>query len=302
MEDTSQILVSTYSGDQAENKKAKILTKKTARLILKGIGIALILIWTLLPIYWMCSLAIRSNAELGSSLGFLPKSFTMAHFTELIIKNRFFMSIKNSLIVSVVALVISMVTGISCSYVFSRVRYRYRLKGLELFIVLLIRILPPIAFALPLYIMMNRIGILSTRLPVILTNCLINIPFIIWFMLSFFEKISTEIEESAQVDGANNLQIFTYVVFPQILPGMAAIGILSFMNSWNEYLYSVIFVQNPNQFTVPLTLATLNSEQELTQWGNVAAGGILSLLPILIFVIFMQRFMIEGLSGGALKE
>lgn len=141
MEDTSQILVSTYSGDQAENKKTKILTKKTARLILKGIGIALILIWTLLPIYWMCSLAIRSNAELGSSLGFLPKSFTMAHFTELIIKNRFFMSIKNSLIVSVVALVISMVTGISCSYVFSRVRYRYRLKGLELFIVLLIRYL-----------------------------------------------------------------------------------------------------------------------------------------------------------------
>lgn len=268
----------------------------------KGIGIILLLIWTLLPIYWMCSLAIRDNTELGASLSFFPRTFTLSHFVDLIIKNHFFMAIKNSMIVSITALFISMAVGISCSYVFSRARYKYRLKGVELFIVLLIRILPPIAFALPLYIMMNKLGILTLRLPIILTNCLINIPFIIWFMMTFFEKIGNEVEESAQVDGANNWQIFTRIIFPQILPGMAAVGILSFMNSWNEYLYSVIFVQNPNQFTIPLTLATLNSEQELTQWGNVAAGGILSLIPILIFVIFMQRFMIEGLTGGAVKE
>jgi multiple sugar transport system permease protein len=150
--------------------------------------------------------------------------------------------------------------------------------------------------------MMNNIGILNTKIPVILAHILVNIPFIIWFMISFFSGLPEEVEESAEIDGATELQLFIKIVLPLVVPGITAVAILSFMTSWSEYLYGVIFVQSPSNFTIPLSLSTLNSEQELAQWGSIAAGGIISLVPIALFVIFAQNFLIQGLSSGAVKE
>ena len=270
--------------------------------ILKIVLIAFLLVWTLFPIYWMLSLSIRSGSELTGALSLFPHSFSLEHFQDLFENKNFGTSIKNSLIVTLVSLSLSLVFGLACAYILARARFKFKLKGPMLFWALLLRVLPPIAFALPLYIMMNDIGILATKIPLILSHMLINIPFIVWFMITFFESLPLEVEESAAVDGASENQLFTRIVLPQVLPGITAVGILSFMTSWNEYLYGVIFVQSPSQFTIPLTLATLNSEQELAQWGNIAAGGVLSLVPIAIFVIIAQNFLIAGLSSGAVKE
>ncbi|GHV94066.1 sugar ABC transporter permease [Spirochaetia bacterium] len=264
--------------------------------------LVLILGWTFLPIYWMFSLAIRSSKELSSALSFFPKTFTLEQFAAMFGKNNFVASVLNSLWVTLLSLALALVIGLCCSYILARVRYRLRYKSSLMFWVLLVRILPPIAFALPLYIMMNRVGLLGTRIPLIAAHILINLPFIIWFMISFFEKLPVEVEESAKIDGASELQLFTRIVLPLVLPGITAGAILSFMTSWNEYLYGAIFVQSPSQFTIPLLLATLNSEQELAQWGNIAAGGVISMAPIILFVVFAQNFLIRGLSGGAVKE
>lgn len=270
--------------------------------ILKLFLIVFLLVWTLFPIYWMLSLSIRNGSELTGALSLFPHSFSLEHFQDLFENKNFGTSIKNSLIVTLVSLSLSLVFGLACAYILARARFKFKLKGPMLFWALLLRVLPPIAFALPLYIMMNDIGILATKIPLILSHMLINIPFIVWFMITFFESLPLEVEESAAVDGASENQLFTRIVLPQVLPGITAVGILSFMTSWNEYLYGVIFVQSPSQFTIPLTLATLNSEQELAQWGNIAAGGVLSLVPIAIFVIIAQNFLIAGLSSGAVKE
>jgi multiple sugar transport system permease protein len=270
--------------------------------ILKIFLIAFLLVWTLFPIYWMLSLSIRSGSELTGALSLFPHSFSLEHFQDLFENKNFGTSIKNSLIVTMVSLSLSLIFGLACAYILARARFKFKLKGPMLFWALLLRVLPPIAFALPLYIMMNDLGILATKIPLILSHMLINIPFIVWFMITFFESLPLEVEESAAVDGASENQLFTRIVLPQVLPGITAVGILSFMTSWNEYLYGVIFVQSPSQFTIPLTLATLNSEQELAQWGNIAAGGVLSLVPIAIFVIIAQNFLIAGLSSGAVKE
>ena len=263
---------------------------------------ALFMGWTLFPIYWMASLAIRSKEELFSSLGLLPHSFSLEHFADLFKTKAFDVAILNSLQVTVISLLLSLLFGMSCAYILARARFRFRLKGAMLFWVLLLRILPPIAFALPLYILMADAGLLSSKIPLILSHLLINIPFIVWFMITFFEALPIEVEESAAVDGASEHQLFSRIVLPQVLPGLTAVSILSFMTSWNEYLYAAIFVQSPSQFTIPLALSTLNSEQELTQWGNIAAGGMISLVPITLFVLFAQNFLIVGLSGGAVKE
>lgn len=268
----------------------------------KGITLFILMIWTLFPIYWMFSLAIRKSDELTGALSFLPHSFSLEHFADLFINKSFGAAMLNSIQVTCISLAISLVFGLCCAYILARARFQFRLKGAELFWVLLIRVLPPIAFALPLYIMFSDAGLLSTKIPIILAHCLINIPFIVWFMITFFENLPASVEESASVDGATESQLFLRIVLPQVAPGIAAVGILSFMTSWNEYLYGVIFVQSPSNFTIPLTLATMNSEQELAQWGNIAAGGILSLIPIAIFVMIAQNFLIAGLSNGAVKE
>jgi ABC-type glycerol-3-phosphate transport system permease component len=264
--------------------------------------LVLILAWTFLPIYWMFSLAIRSSRELSGALSFFPKTFTLEQFALMFGKNNFAASLLNSLWVTLFSLALALVIGLCCSYILARVRYRLRYKGSLMFWVLLVRILPPIAFALPLYIMMNRIGLLGTRIPLIAAHVLINLPFIIWFMISFFEGLSVEVEASAKIDGATEFQLFRRIVLPLVLPGITAGAILSFMTSWNEYLYGAIFVQSPSQFTIPLLLSTLNSEQELAQWGSIAAGGVISMVPIIILVVFAQNFLIRGLSSGAVKE
>lgn len=271
-------------------------------IILRSVCIIVLLSWTLFPVYWMMSLSIREGRELISSLALIPRSFTMEHFISLFERNNFSVAVMNSLQVTLISLAFSLFFGLACAYILARARFRYKLKGSMLFWVLLVRIIPPIAFALPLYIMMNNLGILSTKIPLILSHILINIPFIIWFMISFFASLPEEIEESAEIDGATEFQLFIRIVLPLVLPGITAVAILSFMTSWNEYLYGVIFVQSPSNFTIPLSLATLNSEQELAQWGSIAAGGIVSLIPIAIFVIFAQNFLIQGLSSGAVKE
>ena len=278
------------------------MAKAKRRRALKGICTAVVLCWTLFPVYWMISLSIRDDAELIKSLSFLPGSFTVKHFIRLFERNNFLVAISNSLQITIISLAFSLVLGLACSYILSRARFKYKIKGAMLFWILLVRIIPPIAFALPLYIMMNNIGILNTKIPVILAHILVNIPFIIWFMISFFSGLPEEVEESAEIDGATELQLFIKIVLPLVVPGITAVAILSFMTSWSEYLYGVIFVQSPSNFTIPLSLSTLNSEQELAQWGSIAAGGIISLVPIALFVIFAQNFLIQGLSSGAVKE
>ena len=179
---------------------------------------------------------------------------------------------------------------------------RKKIKKPLTYWILLVRVLPPVAFTIPLYTMFSKLNILYTRTPVILACILINIPLIIWFMISFYQDLPVDIDQSAQIDGATEWQLYTRIILPLVLPGIAAIAMLSFMYAWNEYTYSIIFVQTPRNYTVPLTLAVLNTEDNLTNFGLVAAGGVISVIPITLFVIFAQNYLISGLSSGAVKE
>ena len=262
----------------------------------------LILIWSLFPIYWMGSIALRSSEELRGSIGLIPQTFALEHLNMLFKKENFVLISMNSLIVTGISMIISLSVGLSCGYILSRSRFQFKLKGPLVMWILLIRILPPITFAIPLYSMMNTLGLLNTRVPIILAHVLINLPFIIWFMITFFKAIPVEIEESAKIDGASNFMVYLSIMLRLALPGIASVSIFAFMSSWNEYLYSMIFIQSPSMFTLPLKLATFNSEQELTQWGKVAGGGLLSVIPVLMFAVFLQKYLIQGLGDGAVKE
>lgn len=278
------------------------MKQKTYVTVLKALAAIVLLLIALFPIYWLVAMAIRPTSEMTGHISVIPATLTIEHFKELFIEKGFATALVNSLQTTLISLVFSMVFGLCTAYVIARRRFRFRIKRPLSYWVLLVRVLPPVAFTIPLYTMFSRLGILNTKIPATLACILINVPFIIWFMISFFQDLPEEVEESAKVDGATELQLFVKIVLPLVAPGIAALAMLSFMYAWNEYTYSVIFVQSPTNYTVPLTLAVLNTEDNLTNFGLVAAGGVISVIPITLFVIFAQNYLISGLSSGAVKE
>ena len=249
--------------------------KKRIGTVGKAIGCLFFLMVSLFPIYWLVAMAIRPTDEMRGHIALIPQSLTGIHFAELFSAKNFGTAIINSLQTTFGSLFVSLVVGICAAYIIARRRFRFGLKKPMTYWVLLVRVLPPVAFTIPLYIMFNKLGILNTKLPV---------------------------EESAKVDGATKWQLFCRIVLPLVAPGIAAVAMLSFMYAWNEYTYTVIFTRTAVNNTVPLALALLNTEDNLTNFGLVAAGGVVSVIPITLFVIFAQNYLISGLSSGAVKE
>lgn len=277
-------------------------TKKRIGTVCKALGCIFLLLISLFPIYWLVAMSIRPTEEMQGHISLIPQSLTGEHFAQLFDAEGFGQAIINSAQTTFGSLIISLLVGICAAYIIARRRFRFGLKTPLTYWVLLVRVLPPVAFTIPLYIMFNRIGVLNTKLPVMLACVLINVPLIIWFLISFFQDLPEEVEESAKVDGATEWQLFRKIVLPLVAPGIAAVAMLSFMYAWNEYTYTVIFTRTATNNTVPLALALLNTEDSLTNFGLVAAGGVISVIPITLFVIFAQNYLISGLSSGAVKE
>ncbi len=276
--------------------------KKFVFSALKLLVTILLLGFSMLPVYWMVSISIRQTAEMsGGHIPLIPQSFTLEHFVRLFEEKHFGVSLTNSAIVTSIALAVSLIFGICSAYILARSRFRFGGKKQLTYWVLLTRILPPITFAVPLYIMFSKMGWLNSLVPEIFACIFINIPLVIWFLTSFFRSIPIDLEESAKIDGAGEWKLFSRIIVPLILPGIAAVSMLSFIYAWNEYTYGVIFVQNPRNYTVPLSLAILNTEDNVMQYGVVASGSIVSIIPMAIFVIFAQKYLISGLSSGAVK-
>ena len=280
-----------------DSKLKKNLTK-----LFKIIFGIIVLFISLFPIYWLAAMSIRPADEMRGHISLIPQTLTLEHFSNLFVNRGFGQAIKNSLQTTLISIAVSLVVGLCAAYVIARNRFRFGLKRPMSYWILLVRVLPPVAFTIPLYTMFNRLGVLNTKLPATMACILVNIPLIIWFMIGFFQGLPEEIEESAKVDGATELTLFIRIVLPLVAPGIAAVAMLSFLHAWNEYTYSVIFVQSPSNYTVPLSLAVLNTEDSLTNFGLVAAGGIMSVIPVALFVIFAQNYLIAGLSSGAVKE
>ena len=264
--------------------------RKRAGTVGKVLGCALLLVIARFPIYWLVAMAIRPTSEMQGHISLIPQSLTIEHFISLFVSKGFGQAAINSLQTTLSSLVLSLIVGICAAYILARRRFRFGLKR------------PPVAFTIPLYTMFSKIGLLNTKIPVTLACVLINVPLIIWFLISFFQDLPEEVEESAKVDGATEWQLFRKIVLPLVAPGIAAVAMLSFMYAWNEYTYTVIFTRSPSNYTVPLALSVLNTEDNLTNFGLVAAGGVVSVIPITLFVIFAQNYLISGLSSGAVKE
>ncbi|MGB9808434.1 MAG: carbohydrate ABC transporter permease [Caldanaerobacter sp.] len=272
---------------------------KKALPIIKYIFLGIVLIWTLFPVYWMLVNSFKDRVEIFSEIPtFIPKNFTLENYKKLFIDLKFGTIILNSLKIALFSTSVVIILAALSSYAISRFNFKGK-KVLNLWIIL-VRIFPPVAFVVPLYLILRNLNLLNTHLGLILLYITFNLPFAIWMLINFINEIPVEIEESGMIDGASPLQIFLRLIIPLLLPGLGATAIFTFITSWNEFMFALIFLQSPKLVTVPVALSGLITEY-LVLWGPMSAGGIISLIPILLFAILMQDYIIKGLTLGSIK-
>ena len=275
--------------------------RKRAGTVGKVLGCALLLVIALFPIYWLVAMAIRPTSEMQGHISLIPQSLTIEHFISLFVSKGFGQAAINSLQTTLSSLVLSLIVGICAAYILRRRRFRFGLKrpmtywccwsaccsgGLHHPPVHHVQQDRPVEHQDP--------GDAGLRAHQRAADYLVP--------HQLFPGPAGGGGGERQGGRATEWQLFRKIVLPLVAPGIAAVAMLSFMYAWNEYTYTVIFTRSPSNYTVPLALSVLNTEDNLTNFGLVAAGGVVSVIPITLFVIFAQNYLISGLSSGAVKE
>lgn len=251
----------------------------------------------LLPIIWMVATSVRPPIDyVSKTISLVPSQVTLEHYQELI-RGDFLGKALNSLIVAVGTTILALGAGFPAAYALVRVRFPARLDLLFLLFVLLVKLTPPISLAIPLYQVLRSLNLLDTLLGLIIVYQVYALPFAIWMLLGFVRDVPVEYEEAALVDGASLFRRMRSIVLPVMAPGLIATSVFVVILSWNEFAYALLFIQSPDNFTLPTFIATLITEDE-TFWGKLSAVGLMASLPILIMVGFVQKGLTRGFGGG----
>jgi ABC-type glycerol-3-phosphate transport system permease component len=211
---------------------------------------------------------------------------------------RFYQAIWNSICIAVTATGLSLFLGSLGAYSLSR--FQFKAKKPLAFMILASRLLPPVATVIPLFYVMNLAGLLDTQLSLILIYNGFNVPIAIWMLRGFFDEIPVEVEQSAMVDGCSRLSAFVRVVLPLTGPGLAATAIFLYIISWNDFLIALIFTGNVAK-TIPVLVGELIGETGI-YWPDMAATGLIVVIPVLIFSFIVQKHLVKGLTLGAVKR
>ena len=264
----------------------------------------LFLVFVLLPFYWMTITSFKQDRNI-----FDPKAnpfwFNMAptlkHYINLINpdKTDFLIWVQNSLMVAAMVTVISVSIGIMAGYSLARLRYKgVETLGSSVFITYLV---PPSLLFLPLSHVIGQLGLMETRWAMVLSYPTFLVPFCTWLLMGYFRTIPKEIEECALVDGCTRIQALLRIVLPVAIPGIITAALFSFTLSWGEYLYSITFVTDSYEKTIPSAVVGELIRGDVYHWGGLMAGALLGSIPIaLVYVIFLDYY-VSGLTAGATK-
>ena len=229
------------------------------------------------------------------------QGFTLQNYQRAIQQGNFFHFLRNSLVIAFSALVVVLVVCTPMAYGISRISSR-RIKNLLIFSVLSTRFLPYVVLALPMYLFFRQIGLTGTLWGIVLAHLAMQLPFIVWLMLGFFASIPTAIEEAAIIDGCSPFQVFWYIALPVVMPGLNAGAILAFIISYNEFLFAFFLGGYDAQ---PLTVGIsrfVGGAEVGAQYGVIAAYGSLIIVPIILFAIVVNRYIVSGITEGAVKQ
>lgn len=251
------------------------------------------------PLLWILISSVKGKGELtGNPTAFLPKTVTLDYFKHVIDDLNFIVNIRNSIIISLVTTVIAITIASMAAY--GIVRFFPKFGAVMSKILVTTYIFPPILLAIPYSIVMAKLGLTNTRIGLIIVYLSFSIPYAVWLLVGFFKSVPIGIEEAARIDGANKFVVFSRVVLPLVAPGIVATAIYTFINAWNEFLYSLILMNDTDKMTVAVALRSLDGA-EILDWGDMMAASALVVIPSIIFFCLIQNKIAGGLSEGSVK-
>jgi multiple sugar transport system permease protein len=281
-----------------------MLRSRTARVsqeVAAYTGIAIALVITLFPVYWIASNSFKYDIDIFAvPPEWLPVNPTLKHYRAAFIERPFLQYALNSLVIAVSTTVISVVLGTLAGYALARFHYPGRWRHQISFWILSTRMMPPIVTIIPLYLAFNYLNMLNTKPAVVIAYTAFNLPFATWMMKSYFQDLPVELEEAAMVDGDTRWGAFLRVALPLARPGLAATAIFCLITSWNEFLLALILTLTERSQTLPIGIAGRVTQYH-TYWGEISAAGFFSCIPIMIFAFIVQKHLVRGLSFGAVK-
>jgi multiple sugar transport system permease protein len=248
------------------------------------------------PFLWLLQMSFKTNAQVfvfPPEIVFTP---TLENYAALWATD-FRASFINSLVVSTAATVLPMLLGVPAAYALSRWQARTA-SGISLWI-LASRMAPPIAFTIPYFLAYRYLGLIDTWAGLVLIYLTFNLSLVIWMMRPFFDQLPRALEEAAWIDGATPAQGFIRIVLPLAAPGLAATAILCFLFAWNDFFYALILTRT-EAMTAPVAVVNFMN-YEGWEWGRIAAGGTMVMLPVLVFSLLVRKYLVHGLTGGAVK-
>jgi ABC-type glycerol-3-phosphate transport system permease component len=250
------------------------------------------------PLYWAVMASFTPESRLFAAPALVPRALVLDHYRALFGGRDFWTPIRNSLIVAGATTVVSVFLGAVCAYALARLRFRGKAPALAF--VLAVSMFPQISIVSPLYLLLRDLRLLNTYAGLVLPYLTFAMPLAIWLLVGFFRQLPPELEESGLMDGAGRLRILSEIILPISGPGLATTAILTFLYSWNEFLFALSFTLGPERYTVPVAI-TLFRGQYQVPWGQILAAAVVATVPVAGIVLVAQRRIIAGLTSGAVK-
>lgn len=255
---------------------------------------ALVLVVMLFPFYWMILTSFRNQLANTSATPVWFFEPTLANYVNVIRENDFLGFTWNSFVIAALSTLLGLAIGLPAAYSIAR----FKQDGLA-FAILIARLTPYITYLVPWYLAFRALGLVDTYVALTLTHLIVGMPLITWIMISFFEDVPIELEEAAFVDGASRIGAFWRIILPLSAPGIVASGILAFIFSWNQFLFSLV-LSGPNTRPVPVAVFNFISYGQI-DFGGLGAAAVLITLPVILLTLLIQRYIVAGLTMGAVK-
>ncbi len=261
--------------------------------------VAVLVLVSVFPFLWMLISSIKPLRELYTvPPTWIPETPTVANYAKVIFESNIPRYFLNSVIVSFGATGLALILAIFASYGFAR--FRFPGKRLYQSFVLVGQLLPTAAIIVPLYIVLNWLGLINTYFGLILVYLILTLPLSVWMLIGYFKAIPVELEEAAIIDGSSRLGVLFRITLPLSLPGVVAVLVYAFVTTWNEFIFALCFATDSTVKTLPIGLSEFSTEFN-TDWGAVMAASVLMTLPVALIFLGMQRLFIGGLTSGATK-
>ena len=262
--------------------------------------LACFLLAVLLPLYWLFITSFKTNPEINAlQVTYWPQTFTTENYQKLFQTTKFGIYLKNSLIVTLSASALVLLFSLAGGYALAR--YCFKGKTVLLGALLVSQMIPTILLFIPMFMIFGKLRLNNTLQSLIILYTVFNTPFCLITLRGFFERIPVSLEEAAMVDGCNRKQAFFRVVMPVLFPGIVATFVFAFTGAWNELLAGIMFINSNSLKTIPVAINAFIGKYSI-DWGQMSAACMIALIPTVIFFAIVQKYIVQGLTQGAVKE